>query len=258
MPSGARMSFLEPSRFFTPEQLKLFEEVHLTTSDNVRIMGWLFRQADAKRCPTVLFLHSNAGNLSHRLMNIRNMYHALHVNVFILSYRGYGKSDGHPTEAGLQRDAQAALSYLEANPDIDASRIILFGRSLGGGVASWLASHCNNPGVKAVVLENTFTSIPDMIEVVMPWLRHVKALCNNVWNSRQHISSVHIPILFLSGALDPLVPPSQMRQLYDAATSSSKKEFIVFPDAAHMDCEDQPNYYDHMAKFLDNALGNWR
>jgi len=104
-------------------------------------------------------------------------------NVYVISYRGYGRSEGYPNERGLCIDAQAAFSYLISRPDVDPEKIFIFGRSLGGAVAVHLAKELGFPTIKGLIIENTFTSIPDMVEVVMPYLQYFKSLVTNRWES---------------------------------------------------------------------------
>ena len=128
----------------------LYEDVTLKAADGVRLHAWLIRspRAPASRGPTVIFFQENAGNIAHRLPNVGELLR--HVGpagagaVLLLSYRGYGHSEGAPSEAGIRRDAQAALDYVRARPDLDPLRVVLFGRSLGGAVAVALAAA--NPG----------------------------------------------------------------------------------------------------------------
>ncbi|XAR67122.1 hypothetical protein NMG60_11013563 [Bertholletia excelsa] len=155
----------------TPARLRLvYEDVWLRSSDGVRLHAWFIKLLPDCRGPTILFFQENAGNIAHRLEMIRIMLHRLQCNVFMLSYRGYGASDGYPSQAGITRDAQAALDHLVQRTDIDTSRIVVFGRSLGGAVGSVLTK--NNPEkVAALILENTFTSILDMAGVLLPFLK---------------------------------------------------------------------------------------
>eukprot|EP01112_Ceratiomyxa_fruticulosa_P010353 TRINITY_DN2738_c0_g1_i3.p1 TRINITY_DN2738_c0_g1~~TRINITY_DN2738_c0_g1_i3.p1 ORF type:complete len:286 (-),score=48.83 TRINITY_DN2738_c0_g1_i3:79-936(-) len=256
-PSMPSKVFLEPKHYFKEEDLRNFEDVQLRATDGVKTHGWFFKQKRMKEVPTMLFLHSNAGNLSFRLPTIQHLFYGLQINVFILSYRGYGKSEGVASEKGLQLDAEAALNYLVGNPEIDPERIFVFGRSLGGAVGIHLVSTHKYP-VKLLIVENTFTSIPDMIDVAMPIFKYLKFLCTNNWHSRKSIESISCPILFISGAKDQLVPPSQMQALYDAAQNSAKKEIVIFPLASHMDCFQQDGYYPTLEKFLVKHFGIWK
>ena len=133
-----------------------YEQLTLDTEDGVRIDGWFVPASSGG--PTVLFFHGNAGNISHRLESIQ-IFHELGLNVLIFDYRGYGRSTGKPSEQGLYRDADAAWFYLTNIRGIDAKEIVLFGRSMGGAVATRLAAK-TQPA--AVIVESTFTSVPDM------------------------------------------------------------------------------------------------
>ncbi len=154
--------------------------------------------------------------------------------------RSYGKSDGSPSERGLQMDAQAALDYLQTRADIDRTRIVAFGRSLGGAVAAALA--VANPGaLRAVVLENTFTSIPDMAGCLMPLLAKLVGtgaplnfLVRDRWHTASRIAAIAAPLLFICSGLDEMVPPAQMRELRAAATSP-RTAWLELPAAHHMD-----------------------
>lgn len=246
MPSGARTEFVSPNQFGLADVVK---EVFFRTSDNVKIQAWIILSKDYRNAPTMLYFHGNAGNISHRLPNIAQIRSLLGCNVMIVSYRGYGKSEGIPTEKGLNLDAKAALEYLSSRDDIDTNKIILFGRSLGAAVALKLASE-NEDKVRAVIVENTFTSILDMIDVVFPLLKYVKFLSSNEWNTVTAISKIKIPILFLAGMKDELVPHAHMVQLYDAAKCSEGKEIYYFAQGHHMDTWNQPNYYQNIKTFI--------
>ncbi|XP_061338757.1 alpha/beta hydrolase domain-containing protein WAV2-like isoform X2 [Gastrolobium bilobum] len=171
---------LTKSYAFTPARLRLnYEDVWLTSSDGVRLHAWFIKLFPHCQGPTILFFQENAGNIAHRLEMMRIMLQQLQCNVFMLSYRGYGASDGFPSQHGITKDAQAALDHLCQRSDIDTSRIVVFGRSLGGAVGAVLTK--NNPDkVAALILENTFTSILDMAGVLLPFLKwFIGGSCTN-------------------------------------------------------------------------------
>lgn len=171
----------------------------------------------------------------------------LECNVFMLSYRGYGASDGYPSQHGITKDAQAALDHLVQRADIDTSQILVFGRSLGGAVGAVLAK--NNPDkVAALILENTFTSILDMAGVLLPFLKWfiggtgskcpkiLNFLVRSRWGTIDIIGQVKQPILFISGLRDEMVPPAHMKILYAKAAAYNKQcYFVEFPTGMHMD-----------------------
>ena len=125
--------------------------------------------------PNLIFFHGNAGNIGSRLPNIDLLVKRLNCNVLILAYRGYGHSEGKPSEKGLQLDAEATLEYALNREDIDNDRIFVFGRSLGGAVAAQLAQNKGN-SIKGIILENTFTSIADLVDVLMPFVAVFKSI----------------------------------------------------------------------------------
>ncbi len=195
----------------TPRDAGLeFEEVWLTTDDVVALHGW-FVPARQPRS-TVLLLHGNAGNISHR-MEYLLMFYRLGYSTFIFDYRGYGKSGGSPSEEGTYRDAQAAWKYLTGIREADPRRIVLLGESLGGAVAAWLASR-HKPG--ALVLASTFTSVPDMGAEVYPFLP-VRLLSRYGYNAREYLRSVNSPVLVAHSRDDDIVPYRHGQALFAAA-----------------------------------------
>uniref|UniRef100_A0A7N0UU25 Peptidase S9 prolyl oligopeptidase catalytic domain-containing protein n=1 Tax=Kalanchoe fedtschenkoi TaxID=63787 RepID=A0A7N0UU25_KALFE len=232
----------------TPARLRLvYEDVWLRSSDGVRLHAWFIKLFPDCRGPTILFFQENAGNIAHRLEMVRIMLERLQCNVFMLSYRGYGASDGSPSQQGIIKDAQAALDHLHQRTDIDTSRIVVFGRSLGGAVGTVLTK--NNPDkVAGLILENTFTSILDMAGILLPFLKWfiggsgakgfkvLNCVVRSPWSTIDIIGQVKQPILFLSGLQDEMVPASHMQMLYaKAAAHNNRCLFVEFPTGMHMD-----------------------
>jgi fermentation-respiration switch protein FrsA (DUF1100 family) len=202
-----------PSRtlYATPADAGLrFDDVHLEAEDGVRLRGWFVPAPHARL--TLLFLHGNAGNISHRLDSLR-LFHELGLSSLIVDYRGYGRSAGRPSEEGTYRDAQAAWRYLVEQRRIPPQRIVVFGRSLGGGVAVWLVSH-ETP--RALIIESTPTSIPDMGARVYPFLP-VRLLARIHYDSLRRIPDVGCPILVVHSREDELIPFEHGRRLFSAA-----------------------------------------
>jgi hypothetical protein len=239
---------LPKSYQITPARLRLvYEDVWLRSSDGVRLHAWFIKLFPDCRGPTILFFQENAGNIAHRLEMVRIMLQQLHCNVFMLSYRGYGASDGSPSQHGITMDAQAALDHLFERTDIDTSRIVVFGRSLGGAVGAVVTR--NNPDkVSALILENTFTSVLDMAGVLLPFLKWfiggtgskgpkvLNRFVRSPWSTIDVIGEVKQPILFLSGLQDEMVPPFHMENLYaKAAARNNQCTFEQFPTGMHMD-----------------------
>ncbi|XP_062187489.1 alpha/beta hydrolase domain-containing protein WAV2-like isoform X2 [Phragmites australis] len=251
---------------FTPARLGLaYEDVWLRAADGVRLHSWFIRHSPTCRGPTILFFQENAGNIAHRLEFVQLMMQRLQCNVFMLSYRGYGESDGYPSQKGITYDAQAALDHLVQRKDIDTSRIAVFGRSLGGAVGAVLAKN-NADKVAALILENTFTSILDMAGIMLPFLRWfiggssskgpklLNCVARSPWSTLDIVAEVKQPILFLSGLQDELVPPSHMRMLYDKAFEHNRNcRFVDFPNGMHMDTwiSGKERYWRTIQLFLD-------
>ena len=149
----------------TPETAGLaFEDVYLKTEDGKLLHGWFVPNEKAKF--TVIFCHGNGGNISHRLEKLAFLYR-LGLSAFIFDYRGYGKSEGIPSEAGLYKDGEAAYDYLVGKRRVSGDSVIVYGESLGGAVAIHLAA---NRKVKALITEDTFSSIKDMSKIVYPFV----------------------------------------------------------------------------------------
>ncbi len=173
----------------TPAQAGLaFEPVTLTTEDEVNLDGWFLPHDQARA--TLLFFHGNAGNISHRLESLR-LFHDLGLAVLIIDYRGYGRSGGAPSEAGIYRDAEAAWRYLTEVRRVPPGRILLLGRSFGGAVAGYLASR--HPAL-GVVLESTFTSAPALAGQLYPWIP-ARWLTRFGYDTRARLRDMHLPVM---------------------------------------------------------------
>jgi len=250
VPPESRTELPDPRQF----QLR-HEDITLHTHDGEKIHCWLFKKNLSKELslssPTIVFFHGNAGNIGHRLPNVKDFMINVDCNVFMVEYRGYGKSTGQPTENGLKIDAITVIKYLRTRPDISPTKIVLFGRSLGGAVAVHIGkSYSDN--IAAVILENTFTSVPDMMKLMFPMLTWFSFLCTNKWDSLESIKSFVKPTLFLSGNKDELVPRWMMENLYRSC-GAAKKEFKSFADGEHMDTWMQPDYWSTIVDFLETV-----
>jgi fermentation-respiration switch protein FrsA (DUF1100 family) len=187
-----------------------FEEVSLRTADGETLHGWWVPVSAARG--TVLLLHGNAGNISHRLEYL-TMFNRLGYASLIIDYRGYGKSSGTPSEDGTYRDAEAAWQYLIEARKLKPHDIVLFGESLGGGVVTWLA--LKHPS-RALVLSSTFTSLPDLGAQVYPWLP-VRWLARIGYNNLDRIRQITAPVLIAHSRDDDIIPFSHGQALFAAA-----------------------------------------
>lgn len=203
------------------------EECYFTTSDGLRLHG-RFYSHDAPAA-TILLFHGNAGNLSHRHALCR-AYRDLGYNVFIPDYRGYGRSEGEPSESGLFLDAEAAYDFIRSR-DGGKTPVVLFGSSLGGAVAVDLATRRD---AAALVLESTFTSAADVAALHYSFLP-VRMLLRTKFDSARKIRGIGLPALFIHGDEDTIVPVSLGRALFDAAPGP--KEFVTIRGAGHNDLQ---------------------
>lgn len=196
---------------FTPEDVGLdFEDVTFQTQDGVALNGW-YVAADGASF-TVLFCHGNAGNIMHRLDTV-SLFHSLGLNCFVFDYRGYGRSEGRPTEVGTYRDARAAYDWLTQRKGVAAEQIVLFGRSLGGSIAAHLAGQVET---RAVVVESAFTSYPDMGARMYPYMP-VRLFARFRYDTRAHLARARCPVLVMHSPEDELVPFEFGRRLFEAA-----------------------------------------
>ena len=195
----------------TPARLGMFyEELQLKTADGISLHGWYVPVAQPRG--TVLFLHGNGGNISHRLDSLL-MFHRLGYSMLIFDYRGYGNSGGAPTEQGTYRDAEAAWRYLTEQRHAPSCRIVLYGESLGGAVAAWLAAH-QKPA--ALVIASGFTSVPDLAQHIYPFLP-VRLLARIRYDTREYLRSVATPVLIAHSPEDEIIPFEYGRALFAAA-----------------------------------------
>lgn len=251
-PNNSRLYVPSPKLFGLP-----YENLYISTKDGVRINIVLIKQAfHFNKVPTLVFFHGNAGNVGHRLLNARGLYN-LGMNILLVEYRGYGLSDGIPSEEGLYLDAYAALDFLLSRPDINHYTFVMFGRSLGGAVAVRVASHPDyRKHIVALVLENTFTCIPDAASILFNFwiIRLLPYWCHkNQFNTRHMLKQLRIPTLFISGLADNLIPARMMMELYQTSGSPIKK-IARFESGTHNDTWQCENYYETISKFLSEVL----
>ena len=199
----------------------LLREEWIGTPDGQRLHAWTVRPEDAgERIPAVLFCHGNAGTIADR-QPTAEAFAAMGYEVLLFDYRGYGGSSGKPSEEGTYVDALAAYDRLAGDPGVDAKRIVVFGESLGGAVAIELAGRRK---VSAVVVESTFTSMPDIGASVYPWIP-VRLLARARYDSIGKIGSLGVPVLVLHSPDDDLIPFEHGKRLFEAAREP--KQFLA-------------------------------
>ena len=262
-----------PRGYRSPADYKIpFEDVQIICDDGVKVHAWLMfgststSTSGMSTLPTIVFFHGNAGNIGFRLPNMVHMIRRLEVNILMVEYRGYGRSDSSvsPSEKGIKLDGQAALRFIQNHPKIDPTKIFMFGRSLGGAAAFATAQYAQKNEnkdiihpLKGVIVENTFTSIADMVDALMPLVAKVKSLVLAIgWNSLEIVPALECPILYLAGSDDEIVPHSHMLTLHKNTVKSSLNRLHVIKYGTHNESWTQGGemYWEAFASFLAGAL----
>ncbi len=216
----------QPAMFFypikkievTPKEWALpYESVKIELADKSNISAWYLPHPEATK--TLLFLHGNGGNISHR-GNSLFIFHKLKLNVLIIDYAGYGESEGTPSEDSLYQSAAAAWNYLITDKKVKAEKIIIFGRSLGGAVAVDLAAKVKAGGL---ILESTFSSVRDIVDIAFPVMSNFLYLRYS-FDSLEKISKVKSPVLMIHSRDDGVIPFELGVKLFEGVIS--KKDFI--------------------------------
>jgi hypothetical protein len=255
---GLMLWWLQPRMIFFPlERLAAtptdwgldYQDVELTTDDGVALHGWLVRPASARTTTprTLLFFHGNAGNVSHRGESIA-IFTELGLEVLIIDYRGYGRSAGSPSEPGLYRDAAAAWRWLTETRGRAPAEIVVFGRSLGGAVAVWLAARTAPAGL---IVESSFDRMQNLADAHYPLLSRLIPL-RAEFPAVEHMKTLRCPLLVLHSPDDEIVPSRLGRRLYEAA--SVPKRFVELR-GGHNDgfLRSQPQYQEALAAFLNQV-----
>jgi len=251
------MYFQQPSMIFypvrnlsaTPTDWGLqYENVTLKLADGTHLHGWYIPYAKADR--VLLFFHGNAGNMSHRRESIE-IFHRLGLNVFIFDYRGYGQSEGKPSEAGIYADARAAWQYLTDTKGIKKENITIFGRSLGGAVAAELAAKVQ-PGT--LILESTFSSAKEMAKMILPVMSYLVPM-RFEFKTVEYIKQVSSPVLIVHSPGDEIIPYELGEKVFQAA--NEPKSFLKLQgDHNGGFLMSQPGYEQALGKFLLNQSYN--
>jgi hypothetical protein len=206
--------------------------------------------------PVVLFFHGNAGHIGHRFPIGHQWRKALNADVLMVDYRGYGNSTGRPSEKGLYKDSWGAYFWLVNEKKIAPQRIIIVGESLGGGVAIELASRSKTGEVKAgaLVLLNTFLSLPEVAKSTYPWVP-TKAIMRNQYPSHDRIADCLLPIFIYHGLEDTLVSPKHSQRLHEKA--NEPKQLFLAPQKGHNDAWDDSAFRavkQFLHPFIDRTL----
>jgi fermentation-respiration switch protein FrsA (DUF1100 family) len=230
------MVLLENSLIFFPSAYPVgnwkpfslaFEDAWFEAADGTKLHGW-YVPVDEPRA-VVLFAHGNAGNLSDRAEVVADLTKRLRVSLLIFDYRGYGRSEGTPSESGVLSDGRAARDWLARRAGIEPAQVVLYGESLGGAVMVDLAAR---DGARGLVVESTFSSLPDVAAYHYRWLP-VRLLMRSRLDSVAKIGAYHGPLLQIHGDADTIVPIALAQRLFAAA--NEPKQFAVIPGGDHND-----------------------
>ncbi|RKP02656.1 hypothetical protein CXG81DRAFT_10506, partial [Caulochytrium protostelioides] len=277
-PQGSRDVVIRPDQVQMPH----FDDVTFPSLDGTPLTAYLIRcyrdrrpgaaddgaadgDSEVLATDTLIFLHGNAGNIGHRLPLAFHFHTTVRCNVLLLSYRGYGKSGGAASERGIKQDVEAALLWVRGHPDLAGARIVMYGQSIGGAAAIHAAAlPAHRHTLAGLILENTFTSLPRLVPHALPQIAWLSFLCTQRWPSDRDITRLdpRLPVLFLSGARDELVPPTMMhelaRLLYASragrAAEARGVRWRVFPAGTHNDTCVQPGYFAEIGAFWAERL----
>lgn len=248
---GGWIYFQQPSMIFYPVRNLgatpadwgfQYDNVEFKAADGTQLHGWYIPNRESDR--VLLFFHGNAGNISHRGESIE-IFHRLGLNIFIFDYRGYGQSEGKPSEPGLYADARAAWLYITESKGFKKENIIIFGRSLGGAVAAELAAEVQ-PG--SLILESTFSSAKEMAYEVMPVMSRLVPL-RFEFKTAEHIRQVTSPLLVVHSPRDEIIPYPLGEKVFQAA-NEPRSFFKLQGDHNGGFLMSQPGYEQALGEFL--------
>ena len=223
------------NNYFGDELTVAIDKIKIKTDDNIELLAW-YHEKDIEKYKTILFLHGNAGSLENRIHKI-NHFKDMEVNFLIISWRGFSGNKGQPTEKGLYKDAKSGVDWLK-NKGINKENIIIYGESLGTGVATEIAQNNNFAGV---ILESPFTSMVAAAKSNYP-IFPIKLLLKDKYESDKKIKNIKSPILIMHGEVDKIVPFWMGKKLYELANQPKYSYF--------------PKYDDHMMEFNKDLINS--
>ncbi|HHV7380653.1 alpha/beta hydrolase [Escherichia fergusonii] len=231
------------------------ESVEFTAKDGTRLHGWFIPSATGpaeNAIATVIHAHDNAGNMSAHWPLV-SWLPERNFNVFMFDYRGFGKSKGRPSQAGLLDDTQSAINVVRHRSDVNPQRLVLFGQSIGGANMVSALGNGDREGIRAVILDSTFASYSSIANQMIPGSGF---FMDDSYNAERFIAEVSpIPVLIIHGKADRVIPWEQGERLYDLTREPKQK--INLPDGEHIDAFSERHggvYRDQMVNFILNAL----
>ncbi len=228
----------------TPADIRLqYEDITMKTSDGLNLNAWFVPAKSPTG--TVLFCHGNGGNICYSLDVIETL-NKLNLNVLIFDYRGYGRSEGSPTENGTYTDAETAYQWLVNDKNIPESEIIVVGRSLGAAIAANLAKN-HNP--RLLILESGFSSTPDVAAKQYP-IFPVRLLCRYGYKTADYVKDIRCPLLVIHSPDDEIIPYSNGRKIFISA--KEPKEFLEISGSHNEGYADSGDVYvNGLRNFLE-------
>lgn len=217
------------------------EDAYFVAEDGTKLHGWFLPVPNP--VAVILYCHGNAGNVTHRADVLRCFATITGASILVFDYRGYGKSEGRPSEPGILADTRAARRWLANRAGVPEQEVVLAGQSLGGAAAAVIAGQ---DGAKALILENAFTSIREMAAYHYPFLP-VGPFLRTKLDAVSHIARYEGPVFVAHAEYDSIVPIEQGRRLFEAAPGL--KEFFLVPGADHNDPM-PTDYYERVRNFL--------
>lgn len=254
----ANRAFYYPTKtvYSTPDQAGIsYEAVTFKSADGTKLTGWFIRArdvADSRQAKgTVIHFHGNAENMTSHWQFV-GWLTSRGFNVFVFDYRGYGTSEGTPSPAGCFEDSNAAIDYVRSRPDVDLTRLLVFGQSLGGNNAIAAVGAGNRAGIRALAEEATFFSYPDIASDKIP---SAGLLVGDRYSAKNYIAAISpIPLLIIHGTADEVVPYSHATRLFAAA--NEPKQLITDEGGGHLGAmmHKEGLYRDALTKFFEDAL----
>jgi len=221
------------NNYFGDNLIVSIDKVKIKTKDNIELLGW-YHKKNSKNYKTILFLHGNAGSLENRIHKI-NHFENMNINFLIIAWRGFSGNKGNPTEKGLYEDAESAINWMKSE-GIETNDIIVYGESLGTGVATEIAQNSNFAGV---ILESPFTSMIDAAKNKYPFFP-IRFLLKDKYESDKKIKNIKSPLLIMHGEADKIVPFWMGKKMYDIANEPKYSYFT--------------KHDNHMMEYDENLL----
>ena len=197
------------------------KKVKILTSDNIELLGW-YHEKNLKDFKTLIYFHGNAGTLENRIHKL-NHFQDMNINFLIIAWRGFSGNNGKPTEQGLYEDGKSAINWL-AKKGVDEKNLVIYGESLGTGVATHLSQNKNYAGI---ILETPFTSMIDAAKIFYPYIP-VNLLLKDRFENYKKVKNINSPILVMHGEIDKIVPFSMGKKIYDLANQPKYSYFTKY------------------------------